>query len=756
VLKFSRTAIVLAVIVCFLSFQHHVSAYISSCAVTISPQSVAPGSDNYYVVGVNNTSDSAIDWIQVISPTGQYFTVESASAYQWQAATSDNDATFTQGSISASNSQNFAVEALTSSTSSSSPLDWQVQVSDDSAGADPTTCSGDTGVSIVEPPTQINISNIGVTDVSSSSATVFWTTDAASTTEVEYGLDTNYDSSSPIDNSLVSSHSVTLDGLDPNSTYYFQVISTTPDGGYANADDNTILTAIEEPTPPISPLPVSLESTTPNNLSSPIGTKITNSGDNSPPKISFTNLPAVKVYKSAPTLTGQATDNVAIQLVEYSTDDGQDWLPAEPTSGLNQPQVNFSFTPVNLPDGTYKILARAINDGGYITNTSPVTIVLDSLPPDVGGNMFSLGPQVLEPNSNGVIVTLAGTSQKITLSAVGGPTSVNLTAQPIGVSSNSQVFGLSESPGLMLWSGTVNIAKPGDYSLQSNSVDGAGIKSDQTLGKIDVIADPYTYDLLSGKPISSKLTLYYLDQDSNSWVVWDGSSYDENNPQYTNRGGSYKLFVPPGKYYLKVEAMGYETLLSSIFSTAQTEPLTTDLGLKPLSGLSVGPINLSLSAFAVQTVNLTVNAKTSTTTTGQLNELIGQPLPNFSLTSTSGATVQTADLLGHPTLIVLGSIWSPSMENELPILSKLQTNQNFNIEPIALQQNSGEVSAYTSIAGLNLSWLVDPDSSLTSVFGSPNLPTQIFVDRNGIVRQIYVGNLSLNQTKNRLSDLLAL
>jgi hypothetical protein len=96
------------------------------------------------------------------------------------------------------------------------------------------------------------------------------------------------------------------------------------------------------------------------------------------------------------------------------------------------------------------------------------------------------------------------------------------------------------------------------------------------------------------------------------------------------------------------------------------------------------------------------------------------------------------------------------MENELPILSKLQTNQNFNIEPIALQQNSGEVSAYTSIAGLNLSWLVDPDSSLTSVFGSPNLPTQIFVDRNGIVRQIYVGNLSLNQTKNRLSDLLAL
>ena len=84
---------------------------------------------------------------------------------------------------------------------------------------------------------------------------------------------------------------------------------------------------------------------------------------------------------------------------------------------------------------------------------------------------------------------------------------------------------------------------------------------------------------------------------------------------------------------------------------------------------------------------------------------------------------------------------------------QLKANQNLNIIPIALQQNAGQVEAYTSIAGLNLNWLVDPESTLTPKFGAPNLPTQLFVDRNGIVRQVYVGDLSQAQIMNTLSSL---
>lgn len=42
--------------------------------------------------------------------------------------------------------------------------------------------------------------------------------------------------------------------------------------------------------------------------------------------------------------------------------------------------------------------------------------------------------------------------------------------------------------------------------------------------------------------------------------VWDGSSYGENNPQYSDNNGHYRLVVPRGIYSIKVEKYGYKTV----------------------------------------------------------------------------------------------------------------------------------------------------------------------------------------------------
>lgn len=756
-LRLICVAVVLMMITALLGLQHHASADLSSCSVNISPQSVSPGSDNYFVFGLNDTDANSINWIHIISPGGQYFTVESASAYQWQGATTADDATFTEGSMNSGGSENFSVEALTGGNTTSSPVDWQVQASDDPGGADPITCSGDLSVSIVQPPTQINISNVGVTDVSSSSATVTWTTDAASTSQVDYGLDSNYGSNSDTDNSLVTSHTVTLNNLESNTGYHFQVVSTTPDGGYANSGDNTLLTAVQDNTPAGSNPSSSSSSSSSNSSSggsssgSPIGITITNPADKTPPTIAFTNLSATRVFKTAPTMTGQAGDNIAVQRVEYSTDGGQDWLPVDSAPSPNTAQTTFSFTPLNLDDGTYKIMARAIDDGGNITNTPIVTIVIDRLPPTIGGNLLSFGPQVLVPSSGGVITSLAGVDQRVTLSAVGGPTNISLVAQKAGSKNPVQVFNLTESPDTLLWSGIVSIKNPGEYHLVSNGVDGAGIKTTQVVSVINIIGDPRVYSQRTHKSVEATVSLYYLDPDSNSWVIWDGSSYGEANPQTTDNHGDFKLFIPPGTYYLRASAPGYETLISSIFKTNQSEPLTTSLALKPHYELPLGLLHISLPTLAIQNVNLSTPASSGSATSH--SGLIGKPLPDFSLTETNGTTVHAADLLGRPTLITLGATWSPTMSEQLAILEKLQANPNLNIIPVALQQSSGQVQAYTSIAGLDLNWLVDPDSTLSPAYGSPNLPTQYFVDRNGIVRQVYVGVLSQSQIENKLLSL---
>lgn len=68
------------------------------------------------------------------------------------------------------------------------------------------------------------ISNISAV-VSRNSVTITWTTDVASTSQVAFGINQNKDQRSPYDSTLVTSHSVTITGLQFSTVYFFNVQS---------------------------------------------------------------------------------------------------------------------------------------------------------------------------------------------------------------------------------------------------------------------------------------------------------------------------------------------------------------------------------------------------------------------------------------------------------------------------------------------------------------------------------------------------
>ncbi len=71
-------------------------------------------------------------------------------------------------------------------------------------------------------PPQITNINVATTDTS---ATVTWTTNEAATSKVEYGLTQALEKPSVSDSSLVLSHSLSLSGLQTDSTYYYRLTS---------------------------------------------------------------------------------------------------------------------------------------------------------------------------------------------------------------------------------------------------------------------------------------------------------------------------------------------------------------------------------------------------------------------------------------------------------------------------------------------------------------------------------------------------
>ncbi|HET8760486.1 MAG TPA: fibronectin type III domain-containing protein, partial [Nitrospiria bacterium] len=66
---------------------------------------------------------------------------------------------------------------------------------------------------------------VGVGTLTSDQATVTWNTDEPSTSQVLYGITRAYASSSTLDSTLVTSHSVTLYNLTPSTTYYLKAKS---------------------------------------------------------------------------------------------------------------------------------------------------------------------------------------------------------------------------------------------------------------------------------------------------------------------------------------------------------------------------------------------------------------------------------------------------------------------------------------------------------------------------------------------------
>ena len=72
------------------------------------------------------------------------------------------------------------------------------------------------------PPT---ISEIDAISISASGATITWTTNEEATSQVEYGTSTTYGEATQLDEELTASHSVSLSGLDSDTTYHFKIKS---------------------------------------------------------------------------------------------------------------------------------------------------------------------------------------------------------------------------------------------------------------------------------------------------------------------------------------------------------------------------------------------------------------------------------------------------------------------------------------------------------------------------------------------------
>jgi hypothetical protein len=725
----------------------------TGCSASISPTSAVPTSNGTYTVSVTNNGSTDVQWIDITVSAN--FRYGGNYIYDWAGADHGDGATLTNNTLGQGQTANFDV-AATAGLRTGADNTWVVQVSDDPGGANAVTCSGNLNVAISgHPPTSGagGVSNVMVTNITTSSVTVTWDSDNATTALVYYGKTSDYDKTSGYNANMDTSHSVTLTGLSAGTAYHYQVAGDDGGGGFAFSDDNTFLTAAA---------PVNSGGGGGSGTGGSNGSGV-GAGINGAPSETVAPTVAIsgdfsKPFKAAPVINGTAADNVAVAKVEYSVDGGKNWVAVDKltpgttvagkgkkkTTVTSNAQVTFQFTPILLEDGNFRVMARATDSSGNQATTAPVTVVIDRLPPRFGASLVTIGAQVVEPAENGALVLPAGEDFRMSVSMVGGTVTAGVRARLAG--EPDRMFALTRLDGSGLWNGVLNFAKAGQYQLTGEAIDGAGNRESRVLATVQVMP-PVQLVGNSGLAKKAVATLYYLNASDHSWKVWDAAAYGQKNPQPMNNKSALSLIVPAGTYYLKLVVPGAPDTLTRSFTVNRTTPLSGAVHLAEWARLKLGPVSIPLPWTSLERAPITPLAS------GAGSSAVGSRLPLVRLPTTSGGNVSPVDWYGKPTVLAAIATWAPNVSDELDELSKLRSNTDINVVVLAQQQQAETVAAYLDIAGRSLEGVADPDGLLSGTLTTPGIPVLYFVDRHGIIKKVMVGSRSANEILTNLSHL---
>lgn len=693
-------------------------AVISSCTASVSPTTVTASTTQTYTFTLGSVSN--VLWIRITRPSDQ-FTVNSGSANGWNSqTTSYTYTTFTPGGTG---STTLYIEA-TSGSSEASSANWTVQVSDDSGGASPTTCTGSLGTAIsgagadTTPPT---ISSLVVSDITDSGARITWTTDESSNTAVDYGTSDEYGSTVTGDNS-VTSHSVTISGLSANTTYHYNAKSTDSSSNTAESGDNTFATAksgytgttvtgtvttvtkIVGPTPTPTPVP-----------------------DRTPPRITLTTK-FEKFFTKPPVIEGRATDPSGVASVEYSMDNGENFLPVDELASAGKATATFSFVPYQSDDGNYTLIMRAVDAKGNSGKTKGDAMVIDRLPPVLGPYLLTVGPQIISPVGNKYRL-LTGLEYKLTLAAVGGPTDIALTGW--------EQTGMKKNPDNGLWSVPVRIDQPGEYEFSGVAADGAGNRTVRSLGAVTAEPAGMVQDTSGAAVSQATVTVYYLDRATRKFMMWDGLSYGQHNPMPVNAQGQYAVVLPPGTFYVSVTAPSFRSLVTDIFTVTEPLALSQNFRLERKRALKIGPWMIPILDFRQTRQEMNLTHRKAGTDMGN-TKLIGSEFPFFRFPLGTGQ-VSNLDLRGKPAIVTFLNSWSPNTASQLSALADITRKSELQTLVIIPMESAASVATFARRGGYAVRIVADPDGTLVSSLGLSTLPTHVTINRKGIIQVVLTG-----------------
>lgn len=170
----------------------------------------------------------------------------------------------------------------------------------------------------------------------------------------------------------------------------------------------------------------------------------------------------------------------------------------------------------------------------------------------------------------------------------------------------------------------------------------------------------------------------------------------------------------------------------------------------------------AVAAVALVAVIWVLTGRNAVPTGTDMSE-VNRPAPAFSAAALDGGTVSLADYGGKVVVLNFWATWCEPCKRELPALEQAHQTYgeqglaiigvNLTDDELAQGGDQAKIDAFLGQYGVTYPMALDLTGEITDAYRVFPLPTSFFIDQQGNIRYVHIGELTLEDVAARFSEL---
>ncbi len=137
---------------------------------------------------------------------------------------------------------------------------------------------------------------------------------------------------------------------------------------------------------------------------------------------------------------------------------------------------------------------------------------------------------------------------------------------------------------------------------------------------------------------------------------------------------------------------------------------------------------------------------------------VGQPAPDFTAYTLNGEAITLSDLRGTPVAVNFWATWCPDCRREIPLLEEIASryaDEGLVFLAVDVAEPISVVQPFVEQNNMSLTVLLDPQGEIGNLYQIWAYPTTVWVDAEGIVQYVQLGNMTAELADRYMAELLS-